>query len=67
MLAEWFIDYLTNEYVLGDNIWLYGSVISYDAFENVGYVFLRDFTLESIEERYEDRLAELRKRGIDER
>jgi hypothetical protein len=51
-----FLDYLMDEYTLGDDIWLYGSVISYDAFTGKGYIFLRDFSLLSVEEEYEKRL-----------
>ncbi|MCL2319755.1 MAG: hypothetical protein FWC45_06695 [Treponema sp.] len=55
-----FQNYLKKEYAPGNDIWLYGFIVTYDVWSKKGYVFLRDFTLMSPEEIYEGRLKELR-------
>ena len=55
-----FLDHLKKEYVLNNDIWLYGVVLTYNAWEEKGYIFLRDFTLVSPETIYEARLNELK-------
>jgi len=55
-----FNEYLQKANALNKDIWLYGVMVTYDVWEKKGYVFLRDFTLESVEEIYEERLKELK-------
>lgn len=51
-----FLQYLTNEYTLGNDIWIYGSVAGYDVQSGCGYIFIRDFKLEPLEAMYESRI-----------
>jgi hypothetical protein len=44
-----FKEYLANEYELGRDIWIYAAIATYDVWQNEGYVFVRDFFLESPE------------------
>jgi hypothetical protein len=51
-----FDQYLTKEYKLNNDIWIYGRVMTYSIWDNCGYIFIRDFKLETLEEMYEKRL-----------
>lgn len=51
-----FDKYLKAEYTLKSDIWLYGIIATYDVWEKCGYIFLRDFSLISVEQKYEERL-----------
>ena len=51
-----FSDYLQKEYSLNNPLWLCGTVVTYDIWENMGYIFIRDFSEYSLEEKYEGRL-----------
>jgi hypothetical protein len=53
---EGFDEYLKNEYTLNDDIWIYGSVVTYDVWVKCGYLFIRDFKEETLENMYEERL-----------
>jgi len=44
--------YLADEYELGDRLWLFGNLATYDAPSKTAYFFIRDFSLESVEEMY---------------
>ena len=55
-----FLNYLRMEYSLRNEIWLYGVIATFDPWENRGYIFIRDFSTNSIEDIYEGRLRELR-------
>lgn len=55
-----FNQYLHEEYHPSAPLWLYGNLVTYDAFKKVGYIFLRDFTLISVEEMVEQRLHALK-------
>jgi len=55
-----FRDYLQREYVPNDDIWLYGVIVTYNVWEERGYIFLRDFTPVSVEEIYQERMDLLR-------
>ena len=55
-----FLEHLKKEYVLNDEIWLYGVILTYDVWKERGYIFLRDFTPVSLEEMYEGRLRILK-------
>jgi len=58
-----FYEYLQWQNVLNSDIWVYGSVVSYSTWNNMGYIFLRDFSVTSLEEMYEGRMWELRGRN----
>jgi hypothetical protein len=51
-----FDQYLKKEYTLNDDIWIYGAVVTYSIWDKCGYFFIRDFSLESLEKKYENRL-----------
>ncbi|QQO10282.1 hypothetical protein [Breznakiella homolactica] len=51
-----FDGYLRDEYTLGNDIWLFGSIVTYNIWDNCGYIFLRDFKTESLEDMYEGRI-----------
>jgi hypothetical protein len=51
-----FDQHLRNQYTLNNDIWFYSMNIVYNAIENIGYIFLRDFKLETLEEMYENRI-----------
>jgi len=55
-----FNDYLQRGYSLNDDIWLYGVIVTYNAWEERGYILLRDFTPVPVEEIFEGRMKELR-------
>ena len=55
-----FLDYLKKEYSLNDEMWLYGVISTYDVWSRQGFIFIRDFTLMSMEEMYEGRLKILK-------
>jgi hypothetical protein len=55
-----FSGYLEREYDLNSDIWLYGIVVTYDVWNEKGYIFLRDFSQESLEEKYVNRLIRLK-------
>jgi len=55
-----FREYLEREYVLGEEIWLYGTIVTYDVWSKKGYIFIRDFTPIRPEEIYEGRIRELK-------
>lgn len=55
-----FQEYLKKEYALNDEIWLYGTIVTYDVWARKGYVFIRDFTPVAPEQMYEGRLRELK-------
>lgn len=44
--------YLADEYELGGRIWLYGNLVTYDAWTGTALFFIRDFSLESVEQMY---------------
>jgi hypothetical protein len=44
--------YLADEYELGGRIWLYGNLVTYDAWTKTALFFIRDFSLESVEQMY---------------
>jgi hypothetical protein len=52
--------YLQDEYTLNDDLWIYGSVITYRPQNNCGYLFVRDFKRETLETMYEERLEMLK-------
>lgn len=54
--------YLSKEYRLNKDIWIYGVVATYNIFDDCGYIFVRDFTLGSLEEMYESRVEMINKR-----
>jgi hypothetical protein len=47
---------LKNEYRPPDDIWIYGSIVTYSAWDNCGYLFVRDFKFETLEDMYKNRL-----------
>lgn len=51
-----FNQHLEKEYILNNDIWLYSMSMVYSEFDNCGYIFLRDFKLESLENMYENRM-----------
>ena len=55
-----FLDYLKKEYSLNDEMWLYGVISTYDVWSGKGLIFIRDFTLVSMEEMYEGKLKILK-------
>jgi len=57
-----FDQYLSKEYKLKNDIWIYGAVVTYNVFNNCGYIFVREFSLESVEEVYESRVEMINKR-----
>jgi len=54
-----FDQYLSKEYKLNNDIWIYGVAATYSVFNNCGYIFVRDFTLESLESIYENRIKKI--------
>jgi len=55
-----FDGYLKQEYQLGSDLWIYGAIATYDAWKSVGYIFVRDFSLNSVDAMVDQRLAALR-------
>jgi hypothetical protein len=55
-----FDQYLKDEYTLGGKLWLYGNIVTYDYWKKTGYVFIRDFSLKSIETILADKLTALK-------
>ncbi len=54
-----FDKYLKNEYVLGNQLWIFGGIVTYDAWNKVGYLFVRDFSLKPVEEMLQRNLKAL--------
>ena len=52
-----FDQYLKKEYILNNDIWVFGKIATYSAWRDCGYLFIRDFTLESLETMYENRIS----------
>jgi len=50
-----FDQYLSKEYKLNSDIWIFGAAVTYSVFNNCGYIFVRDFSLVSLEQIYQDR------------
>jgi len=54
-----FDEYLRREYTLNDDIWLYVMCATFNSMTNTGCIFIRDFALETMEERYENRMKQI--------
>jgi hypothetical protein len=52
--------YLEDEYTLGSELWILGAIVTYDVWEKVGYIFVRDFMLGTVEDLLERKLAALK-------
>lgn len=57
-----FDQYLSKEYKLNNDIWIYGAAVAYNVFDNCGYIFVRDYQLKSLEEMYESRVKMINER-----
>ena len=57
-----FDQYLSKEYKLNSDIWIFGAAVTYSIFHNCGYIFIRDFSLESLESIYESRVEMINER-----
>jgi hypothetical protein len=51
-----FDQYLSKEYKINSDVWIFGAAVTYNIFQNCGYIFVRDFTLSSLEDMYESRM-----------
>jgi len=51
-----FDQHLRNQYLLNNDIWFYSMSIMYNANEKKGFIFLRDFKLETLENMYNNRI-----------
>jgi hypothetical protein len=51
-----FLKYLIDINAINKNIWIYGSLIEYNSFENRGIIFIRDFQSNSLEDEYKRRI-----------
>jgi len=56
-----FDQYLSKEYKPKNDIWIFCVAATYNIFNNCGYIFVRDFSLESMESIYESRMEMINK------
>jgi hypothetical protein len=54
-----FDQYLAKEYKLNADIWIYGAIVTYSIWNDCGYLFIRDYQLNPLEEMYESRVRQI--------